>query len=555
LTNPAAQRLPRVLLIGHVSASHSGMATVSRIWPQASVDVIVYGRAPRDTPPPPGARVLMLPGPRPRALASFACGLWRQRYAVAAVCQPRLDVSRARGALLGLALGSGARVLASIAPQSGAVDSISRARALGDLVRYAAFNVGAWIAVPLVTLAIRVAGHLVSRSVAASAAPPAGGLVSYLRSDLDLALAPLRTGGSLAHTDGVLRALQRRPHKVELWTTGELAGTPDDIPTRALPTVLKANVPWELAELLSGFAQALRLARHARPTAFVYQRYSLNNVAGVVLARARGVPLVLEANASEVAWREEWSSLQFPHLARACERFVLRNSDRIAAVSANAARELLAAGADPARVRVVPNGVEIDRFRGTQPHELPFDPDAIVIAFAGLFYPWHGARWLAEAFALVHRERPHARLLLIGDGEEQQLARSILVRAGVAGAALLTGMVARDRVPGYLAAADILVCPHARNDSFVGSPIKLWEYMASGRAIVASDVAQLGEVLRHRDTALVVAPEDPPALTSAIVELIDDPRLRARLGAAAAAEAEAKHSWDARLRSALAGGS
>lgn len=543
-----------MLLIGHVSASDVGLAAVSAAWPRADVDLVVYGRAPDDTPAPPAVRVLRLPGRSPRALASFACRLGRRTYDVAVVCQPRLAVSRARGALLGLALMSGARAIASITPESARICSIPRASAFADMIRYAAFSAGAQISVPVATLAIRAAGRLVSRP-AAERTPPAGGSVSYLRSDLDLVLAPLMAGGSLAHTEGILRALQRRPHAVELWATGELAGMPGGIPRRALPTVLRANVPWELAEFVSGLAQALTLARDARPTAFVYQRYSLNNLAGVVLARARGIPLVLEANASEVRWREEWSSLRFPGLARACERFVLDNSDRVATVSANAGRDLLAAGVDPSRLRIVPNGVEVERFRGAQPRALPFEDGTTVVGFAGLFYPWHGARWLAEAFAIVHRDRPQARLLLVGDGEEAPLVRSILTRAGVADAALLTGMVARDEVPGYLAAAHILVSPHARNDAFIGSPIKLWEYMASGRAIVASDVAQIGDVLRHHETALVVPPQDPSALASAIVELIDDPQLRARIGASAAAEAAAEHSWDARLRSALNGGS
>jgi glycosyltransferase involved in cell wall biosynthesis len=546
---PVAGR-PRVLLIGHVSASHHGAATVSSAWPQATVDLLAYGRAPEDTPFPAGARRLKLPALSPRSLASFVGGLWRQRYDIAAVCQPRLEISRARGALLGLALASGARLIVTLGLESGGIRSIARTVALADLIRYAAFNAGARAAVPAVTLAVRVAAGLVPPRPAQDA-PPVGGSVSYLRTDLDLALEPLQTGGSVAHTEGVLRALRRRPHEVELWMTGELAGMPAGIPRRPLPTLVKPNVPWELAELLSGFAQAVRLARNARPTSFVYQRYSLNNLAGVVLARTRRIPLVLEANASEVTWREEWSSLQFPQLARACEQFVMRSSDRIATVSDNAARDLLAAGVDPCRLRIVPNGVEVDRFRNAEARALPFAPDAIVVAFAGLFYPWHGARWLAEAFALVHRERSRARLLLVGDGEEAPLVRLILEREGVAHATAITGMVARDDVPAYLAAADILASPHARNDSFIGSPIKLWEYMASGRAIVASDVAQMGEVLRHGETALVVAPEDPQALAAAIVELIDDPQLRRRLGAAAAAEAAAQHSWDARLRSAL----
>ncbi|MDP8909312.1 MAG: glycosyltransferase, partial [Chloroflexota bacterium] len=346
----------------------------------------------------------------------FAWSLWRRRYDVAAVCQPRLEVSRARGALLGVALAAGARAIAAIDPDRGAVRGISRTTALSDLLRFAALNVVARAAMPFATVAARALACMPVRLRAA--AQQAGGSVAYLRSDLDLALAPLEAGGSLAHTDGILRALGRRPHDVELWSTGELAGMPAEIPRRTLPTVLRANVPWEVSELLSGLAQAVRLLREARPDAFVYQRYSLNNIAGVALARARGIPLVLEANASEARWREDWSKLQFPRFARACERLVLRHSDRIATVSENAARDLLAAGADPRRLRVVPNGVDVARFRAARPRELPFDPQAVVVGFAGLFYPWHGARWLAEAFALLHRSRPDARLLLVGDGEE-----------------------------------------------------------------------------------------------------------------------------------------
>lgn len=539
-----------MLLIGHASASEQGAITASSAWPNARIDLIGYGRAPGDTPPPQGTRPLKLPAAEPRAVAAFLCSLRASSYGLAAVCQPRLEVSRARGALLGLAVASGARAVVTIDPETGRVRRTSRRAALVDALAFGLVNVAAHGAVPVATAAVRGLSRLPTRSPVGHL--PHGGRVTYLRSDLDLALAPLTAGGSLAHTEGILRALQRRPHPVELWTSGGLAGMPPEVPQRPLPTLLWANVPWELAELLSGVAQAVRLLRDARPTAFVYQRYSLNNLAGVILAIARRVPLVLEANASEVVWREQWSSLQFPGLARACEKLVLQHSDRVATVSSNAAEDLLPAGADPTRIRVVPNGVDVNRFRGVQPRRLPFGKGEFVIGFSGLFYPWHGARWLAEAFALVYGRRPDARLLLVGDGEDAPLVRSILARGGVSDTALLTGLVPRDEVPGYLAAADVLVSPHAANDGFIGSPIKVWEYMASGRAIVASDVAQIGEVLRHRETALIVPPENAEALAAALVELRDDPGLRARLGAAAAAEAASNHSWDARLASALA---
>jgi glycosyltransferase involved in cell wall biosynthesis len=512
---------------------------VAARWPGAELDVLLYGRAPAETPSPPGTRRIVLPAPGPAAAPWFA-RLRRTGYAAAVLCHARLDVNRARGVLLAFT-----RAVApayALDPESGRFTRALRRRAVAvDAARTVAFMAGSRAAAEVLGA---LAGALARRPPPAARDVPAHGSVVYLRTDIDLALAPLTAGGSLAHTDGVLRALLRRGHAVSLWSTGELAGLP--LASSRLPTVLRANVPWEMSELLSGLAQ-WRAVR-PRATAFVYQRHSLNNLTGLVLARRWGVPLVLEANAAEAAWRRDWSVLRFPRLAHGTERLVLRRADRIAAVSENAAKTLIAAGADPARVVVVPNGVEVARFAGAAARPLPFPDDAFVVAFTGLFYPWHGVRHLAEAFVRLHAARPDARLVLVGDGEERALAEAILAPTG---AALLTGMVARDDVPGYLAAADVLVSPHERNDDFIGSPIKLWEYMAAGRAIVASRVAQLAGVLRDGETALLVEPSDPAALAGALIRLHDDPDLRTRLGAAAGREAAERHSWDARLARAL----
>jgi glycosyltransferase involved in cell wall biosynthesis len=106
-------------------------------------------------------------------------------------------------------------------------------------------------------------------------------------------------------------------------------------------------------------------------------------------------------------------------------------------------------------------------------------------------------------------------------------------------------------VPGYLAAADILVSPHAPVAGFIGSPIKIFEYMASGRAIVASRLAQIAEILEHEHTALLTEPGSAADLCEALRRLVDDSSLRARLGAAARDQARSRHTWDSRLDDAL----
>jgi len=490
----------------------------------------------------------------PFSVLGFWQRLRRQGYAVVAVAQPGLATSRARGLLLGFAVVMTGHRPVGIDPQRRAATAPIRRRfAALDALRGIAVNVvGAGCAV-----LAGVAGQWLGRRVAAATSSPpldGRGRVLYLRTDVDLATQPLDAGGSLAHTQGILGALQRRGHDVELWSTGNITGIPAGIDQRRLPVVLRPNLPRELAEAATGLLQALRARTDGLgDVAFIYQRYSLNNVLGAILAFRLRVPLVLEANASEVTWRREWSRLEHARLAAATELFNLRRASRIAAVSRNARIDLLRSGADPSRTHVIPNGVDPERFSGVLPRHLGLPDEAFVVMFCGLFYPWHGVRHLAAAFPRVLEEVPDARLVLVGDGAEAGLARSLLDQAGVAKHVVITGLVPRDEVPGYLAAAHVLVSPHVRNDRFIGSPIKLWEYMAAGRAIVATRVAQLAEVLEDGRTALLVEPDDPDQLSAAIARLAHDASLRHALGEHAAQEARQLHSWDARLAATLEG--
>jgi glycosyltransferase involved in cell wall biosynthesis len=483
----------------------------------------------------------------------WARSLRRRRYRVGALAQPGIGRSRARGLLLIFPFAVGAREVY-------VVDAARAQIARRVTPRAAAVDFVRWLAWQPISLAIALAGAAVAGGLSRRLTPPPahgaarGGPAVYLRTDIELAGAPLAAGGSVAHTDGILGAVARQGFDLEFWCTGRISGLSCPVEHRPLPVVARGNVPTEIAELLSSLLQVSRLRRSPPPAAFVYQRYSLNNLTGLFLARRWRAPLILEANASEVKWRQDWSALRFPALARACERLLLSGASRIAVVSENAAADLLAMGADRGRLVVVPNAADVERFAGAPAVALPFPPDAVVVAFAGLFYPWHGVRYLARAFVALADACPAARLLLVGDGEDAAYVRSILGEAGLSERLHMPGLVAREDVPRYLAAADILVSPHAPIERFIGSPVKIFEYMAAGRAIVASRVAQIGEILTDRETALLVAAGDEHALALAMLELCRDAPLRARLAENAQAEARASHSWDARLATILGSG-
>jgi glycosyltransferase involved in cell wall biosynthesis len=171
-----------------------------------------------------------------------------------------------------------------------------------------------------------------------------------------------------------------------------------------------------------------------------------------------------------------------------------------------------------------------------------------VVGFVGTFGMWHGAPVLARAARRFLADRPGLRLLFVGDGRDRAECEAILGERR--DAVTFTGLVPQADGPAHLAAMDILVAPHVPNADgtrFFGSPTKLFEYMAMGRAIVASRLEQLGEVLEEGRTAVLVPPGDEATLARAIVGLADDPERRAALGAAARRRALEKHTWQAHV--------
>jgi glycosyltransferase involved in cell wall biosynthesis len=238
------------------------------------------------------------------------------------------------------------------------------------------------------------------------------------------------------------------------------------------------------------------------------------------------------------------SGLHLAALAALVERTNLRAADQVVVVSQPLQAQLVALGVPSDKVLVNPNGVDPSHFApvngGIAQRAHLGLRSTVTICFSGTFGVWHGIPVLAAAIPRVLAARPHARFLLLGEGPLRHLVDGLGERV------LMPGLVPHATVPEYLAAADILVSPHGRQidgGEFFGSPTKLYEYMAAGRPIVASGIGQIGQVLEHESTALLVPPDDPDALCAALVRLIDDPCLRVRLGEQARQRALAQHTW------------
>jgi len=380
-----------------------------------------------------------------------------------------------------------------------------------------------------------------------------GRRVAFLRSDL---WTGVPAGGSVAHTAGVADGFMRAGARLSFIATSLPALIdPRRTHVHLVPPTRLYNILREVPYFAHGlrFRDAARRLLARRPADLLYQRFDPSSHAGVALARRFGVPLVLEYNGSEVWIADHWDRpFRWRRLFVDTEEANLRHADLIVVVSEVLRDGLLARGIEPMRVVVRPNGVDPDRFHpdvdGSAVRRRHGLDGRIVVGFVGTFGMWHGAPVLARAARRILAERPELRLLFVGDGRDRAACEAIL--EAHRDAVVFTGLVPQADGPAHLAAMDILVAPHVPNADgtrFFGSPTKLFEYMAMGRAIVASRLEQIGDVLEDGRTALLVPPADETALARAILDLADDPRRRALLGAAARRRALETHTWQAHV--------
>ena len=295
------------------------------------------------------------------------------------------------------------------------------------------------------------------------------------------------------------------------------------------------------------FRAAARAARELDPD-FIYERYSLWGMAGHRVARNRSIPLVLEVNAPLAYEQQQYrAGLTCPPLARWVERRIWRKADLLIAVSESLRSQLQSAGVKPELIRVLPNAANPRLFHrdlNGKPVRERFNLEGrFVIGFVGTFKRWHGVDLLLAAFQDLHRAAPLTHLLLVGDGPLRQGFEEEVCKMGLQLAVTFTGGVAHEDVPQYLAAMDVTVAPYPALEEFYYSPIKLFEYMAAGRAVVASRVGQVAETIQDGVNGLLFDPGHRTGLVNCLRRLQNDVALRNELGRKAS-EACSDRTWD-----------
>ena len=285
----------------------------------------------------------------------------------------------------------------------------------------------------------------------------------------------------------------------------------------------------------------------------VWERTGLYRDGVAMACRRLGVRLVLCVEGDEIAELEYEGQPVTGLLRWRAQRIFSRNlkiADSVVCVSEPLKKHLVAKWrTEPVKIIVVPNGVDVETFRPDR-EDAPAARASLgeggpIALFVGSFCGWHDVSTLLHAFGRVLVKHPAARLVLAGDGGLRREMELLAADLHLDGRVRFTGSMPHAAVPPLVAAADIAVVPYPvlKQEMWL-SPLKLFEYMASGKAIVASACGQVLDVIEDGRNGILVPPGDAEAMTAALDRLMDDSELRDRLGRSARKDAVEKHSWE-----------
>jgi glycosyltransferase involved in cell wall biosynthesis len=202
------------------------------------------------------------------------------------------------------------------------------------------------------------------------------------------------------------------------------------------------------------------------------------------------------------------------------------------------------------RCHVIRNGVDpsvcVPRQKEEACHRLGLDRSRLYIGFVGGFFPWHGLDTLVEAMTIVRRECSAAKLLLVGDGHTRPALQATVRERGLEEAVSFVGRVRFDEVPWWIGASDVCVVLHRSVRFYPGDSMKLWEYLACARPVIATAGEGYGDTVERLGAGLSVKEEDSAALAEIMLRVLRDPASASKMGQAGRMAVVHSHTWDAR---------
>lgn len=342
--------------------------------------------------------------------------------------------------------------------------------------------------------------------------------------------------GQYVHVEELTKALKKLGHEI-IFVSPSVADSKEFGSEGGIVKLLKKHIPkalYEMLEFCYSFHAYRKLAtaiKEHNPDV-MYERYNLFLPAGIWIKKRFKIPFLLEVNAPLADERGKYDGIALKALAQWSERYAWRNADKVLPVTEVLAERVMQEDVSRSKIEIIPNGIDEDKFghipdKKQAKSQLGLE-DSLVLGFTGFIRDWHGLDRVVDVVAKDTDQKRH--LLLVGDGPARESIEKRARELGISDRVTVTGVVGRDEIAGYVAAFDIALQPDVVD---YASPLKLFEYMALGRAIIAPDKNNIKEVLTDGEDALLFNSSSNDDFISAIESLCVDEPLREKISAGA----------------------
>jgi len=260
----------------------------------------------------------------------------------------------------------------------------------------------------------------------------------------------------------------------------------------------------------------------------IYERYNLYLPSGIWAKKYFKLPLILEVNSPLYEERKNNNGISLDFLAKWSERYVWKNADHVLPVTQVLADIIAEQGVNNEKMTVIHNGINLANFpwppvfseQISQRYQLE---GKLILGFVGFVREWHRLDRVLDAIADHPKDNWH--LFLVGDGPGRIPLEKHAEHLGISDKLTITGVVSRDKMPQYQSVFDLALQPDVTR---YASPLKMFEYMALGKAILAPDMANIKEILTANENALLFSGEED--FKEKLIYLCQNEELRKTLG-------------------------
>lgn len=368
--------------------------------------------------------------------------------------------------------------------------------------------------------------------------------------------------GCSLHIQEIIRSFQRLNIEVVVFATnlgGEAAEDLKNITAHQLPSRRKIDSKPDRAQreqiAIESYHWFMWKLLQDQPFDLVYERYSLWGRAGVDFAAKKEIPSLLEVNAPLIEEAKNYRGLINESQALSIAQHNFQHASLVCCVSQTIADYVESFSGNitgKVPVLVTPNAVNPDRFTSLSLDEITQKnqrtaSDPLTIGFVGTLKPWHGLENLLKAFATFVEKRPQVQssLLIVGDGPQREAMETLAKDLNIINQLQFVGAVAPATIPYWMRKMDIAVAPYPALENFYFSPLKVFEYMAAGIPVIASDIGQIKELFEHKKQAVLVEPGSISALVNALDQIYLEPQSVLTMVQQAQQHILRHYTWDA----------